>query len=125
MEKKEYRRFHRQGHDSGYQNRNKALILFALTVAMMLPASAQQVFVSKYKSEADIKVFVTKYKSEANLVVFVAEYKSEAKGIRGIWFYTKYKSDADWKVWFAKYKSEADIVVFFTKYKAEAGWRQK
>jgi hypothetical protein len=70
----------------------KRLVLVFLSVLMPLGASAAQIFITNYPSEANAKVFVTKYPSEANCIVYETQYSSDKEP--GVWFYTKYKSDA-------------------------------
>jgi hypothetical protein len=103
----------------------KGVFLFLSILFLSVYGHAQQVYICKIKSDADIKVWITNYKNEATLKVFVTDYKSDAKGFKGIWYFTKYQSDAAWKIFYTKYKSEADIIIFFTKYKSEAGWVKK
>ena len=71
-----------------------------------------------------ITVFVSQYKSDADLVVYETKYKSEATDNSGVWYFCKYKSDADRKIYFCDYKSDADIVIYFSKYKSDAGWKK-
>ena len=69
-----------------------------------------------------MKVFVTEYKSDADLVVYETKYRSDVNGNTGVWYFCEYKSDADTKIFFCDYKSDADIVIYFSKYKSDAGW---
>lgn len=95
------------------------LCLFCNTI------TAQKIYVTKYKSDADKIVYVTKYKSDADLIVYQTKYKSDAKLFSGIWFYTDNRSDAHWQVYFTEYKSDAQIIVYFSKYQSDAGWIKK
>ena len=99
----------------------KFLILTILGGFLALSASAAQIFITNYPSEANAKVFVTKYQSEANCIVYETQYSSDNEP--GVWFYTKYKSDARAAISYTQYKSEADLIVYFTKYKSEARCR--
>lgn len=104
----------------------KALMIFLLTGAYLGIGAfvyAQVVYVTEYKSDADVVVYITDYKSDADLVVYKANYKSDASGNRGVWYFTKYKSDADVVVYFTEYKSDADLIIYFSDYKSDAGWR--
>lgn len=85
-------------------NKIKFILTALCVICIVAAVNAQKVFVTKYKSEADIVVYISTYKSEADLVVYETTYKSDAKGCSGIWYYTKYKSEADIKIWFTKYK---------------------
>ena len=66
-----------------------------------------------------MKVYVTNYKSEADLVVYRCDYRSDANGNDGLWYFVKKRID------FVNYRSEADVVIYFTSYRSEAGWRDK
>ena len=67
-----------------------------------------------------MKVYVTNYKSEADLVVYRCDYRSDANGNDGLWYFVKYKSDAKKRIYFVNYRSEADVVIYFTSYRSEA-----
>ena len=99
------------------------IAISVMTVALMIPgtASAAEIYITDYKSDADALVYVTKYKSEANCIVYETKYKSDKTP--GVWYYTKYKSSARAKIHYTKYKSEADLIVYYTKYKSEAQCR--
>ncbi len=103
------------------------ILILAILVILMInnKTLAQQIYITKWKSEADAAIFETKWKSEADLVVYVSEWKSDAdKKNNGIWHYTKWKSEGK-QVYITSWKSEADIVVYYTKWKSEAGWVKK
>lgn len=84
--------------------------VLAFSLCFPVCASAAQIFVSNYPSEANAKVFVTKYQSEANCIVYDTQYSSDNEP--GVWFYTKYKSDARAVIYYTQYKSEADLIVY-------------
>lgn len=94
------------------------LILFAQV------AYAGELYICKYKNEAEIKVIPVHSKGEADLLVFVSDKKFDAKGKDEIWFYTDSKANASAKIFFVKNKGEADLKVFFVKNKGEAGWKK-
>ena len=72
-----------------------------------------------------MKVYVTNYKSEADLVVYRCDYRSDVNGNDGLWYFVKYKSDAKKRIYFVNCRSEADVVIYFTSYRSETGWRDK
>ena len=69
----------------------RLLSFLLLSNCFPIAASAAQIFITNYPSEANAKVFVTKYQSEANCIVYDTQYKSEADLIV---YFTKYKSEA-------------------------------
>lgn len=79
---------------------------------------AQTVFVTKYKSEADVVLHEVQYRSRADIIIYKTEYRVEADAERG-WFETD-RSDADWTVYWTPYASEADCKVYFAEYKNQA-----
>ena len=101
------------------------IILLIISVLILNSISAQAVFSTEYKYDADVKVYVSDYKYEADLVVYKTNYKYEADGNKGVWYFTDYKYDAKKKIYFTDYKYEADLVIYFTTYKYEAGWQKK
>jgi hypothetical protein len=68
------------------------LSIMLLSICLPFRASAAQIFITNYPSEANAKVFVTKYTSEANCIIYDTQYSSDNEP--GVWFYTKYKGDA-------------------------------
>ena len=98
---------------------------FILTLALFLssPIQAQAVYVTKYKSEADVIVYVTKYRGDADLVVYVAEYNYVANSSRARWFYVDSKFKSDKIIFFTEYRAQADVKVYYTHYKNQSKWR--
>lgn len=84
----------------------KNFIFLAVLTFLSHKATAQKVYKTSYKSEADKIIYVTEYKSEADMIVYETQYKNEAKPYSGIWFWTQYKSEADWKVYFTNTKAK-------------------
>ncbi|MEN8222406.1 MAG: DUF6150 family protein [Acidobacteriota bacterium] len=104
-------------------------IKFGVLISIILIFSGfclfgNNIYITKYKSDADAVIYISKYKSDAHLVVYISEYKSDSTGDESIWYYTKYKSDADAKLYISEYKSDSDIIVYFTEYKSDAGWKR-
>lgn len=67
-------------------------------------------------------VFVTKYKSDADVIVYKAVYEFDAKGNVGRWYFVDYEFESDKLVFFTKYRSLADVKVYYTPYKSHARW---
>lgn len=99
----------------------KTIFLTSLLLIFYQLSSAQIVYSTEWKSEADAKIFVTEWKSEADLIVYKTEWKSEANGNKGLWFFSEWKSESK-KIYFTEWKSEADILIYYTTWKSEAGW---
>jgi hypothetical protein len=78
-----------------------------------------KVYITNYKSEADLIIYITNYKSEADLLFYMTEWKSENNC--GLFYLTQYKSEADVIIYYTNYKSEADLLIYKTDYKSEAG----
>lgn len=100
---------------------------FFLLITVMsfgLRMTSQTVYISEWKSEADLVVYVSEWKSDADLVVYKTEWKSEAEDDSGIWYFTEWKSEADLIIFFTDWKSEADAVIYYTDWKSEAGWKK-
>ncbi len=57
-------------------------------------------------------------------VVYVTEWKSDAQPMSGIWYFTEWRNDADIVIYFTEWRSEADIVIAYTEWKSDAVWRQ-
>jgi|TARA_R110001592_G_scaffold12879_1_gene60529 hypothetical protein len=98
---------------------------FILTLALSLPSStyAQAVYVTNYKSEADVIVYVTKYRGDADLVVYVAEYNYVANSSKARWFYVDSKFKSDKIIFFTEYRAQSDVKVYYTHYKNQSKWR--
>jgi hypothetical protein len=73
-------------------------LIFLLIPYIQFSSFAQNIFSTKYSSQADIKVYVVEYESQADLKVFKVKYSSEAKGNEGLWYFVEYESQADKKV---------------------------
>ena len=84
--------------------------------------SAQSIYITPHKFEADVRVFVTKYKSDADVIVYKAVYEFDAKGNEGRWYFVDYEFESYKLVFFTKYRSLADVKVYYTPYKSHARW---
>ena len=98
---------------------------FILTLALFLPSSiqAQAIYVTEYKSEADVIVYKTKYRGDSDLVVYETKYISEATSSRARWFYVDSKFKSDKIIFFTEYRAQADVKVYYTHYKNQSKWR--
>jgi hypothetical protein len=98
-------------------------VLLGFYLLQSLPAQAQILYATSWRSEATIRVFVTTWRSEADLLVFRTSWKSEAGGNNGLWFMTSWRSEARHTVFFTTWRSEADLVIFYTPSRSKAGWQ--
>lgn len=79
--------------------------------------SAQKVYYTKFKNDADLVIYITKDKSKADLIIKKVSHDDEVK--RGFWKEVKLKADADLII-FISDKNTTDVKkVYFTKYNDE------
>lgn len=79
-----------------------------------LKISAQKVYYTTFKADADLVVFITKNKSDADIIVKKVQYDDELKP--GFWKEVKQKKDSDLIV-FISNKNTTDVEkVYFTKF---------
>ena len=102
----------------------KQLLLLLSLACLPVLASAQVVFETEWRNEADYVVYVTDWESEADVVVYKTEWRSETSQ-EGVWMMSEWRNEADFSVYFTEWRSEADIVVYFTEWRNEAGWRNE
>jgi hypothetical protein len=70
-------------------------------------------------SKSDLKVFITKYRSDADIIVFLSENQSRsAKSLS--WYITENISKCDKKIKYVNNRSESDLAVFITDKESEA-----
>lgn len=99
----------------------RLVIFLAFWAGSAVRLSAQRVYITEWKSEADAIVYITDWKSEADLIVYKTNWQSEADDNDGLWYFSEWRTGSK-KIYFTRWKSEADIKVYFTKWKSEAGW---
>lgn len=100
----------------------KSCFLFIFLIGFLW-MNAQQIYVTDWKSDANVIVYVTDWKSDADLIVFKTDWKSDASKNEGIWYFTDWKSDAKKQIYFTDWKSDANVIIYFTDWKSDAGWK--
>jgi hypothetical protein len=107
----------------------KNLFLYWSTVIVLVFLSqqmtAQKVYSTDSRYDADVTIYVTESKYEADLLVYKVSSQYEAGGNEGLWFFTESRYDADKKVYFTSSKYDADLLICFVDSKYEAGWRNR
>lgn len=87
---------------------------YLIILSISLKISAQKVYYTTFKSDADLVVFITKNKSDADIIVKKVQYNDEVKPV--FWKEVKQKKDADVIVYISD-KNTIDIKkVYFTKF---------
>lgn len=96
------------------------IIYTLLLFFVSLKISAQKVYYTTNKTNADLVVFITKNKSDADIIVKKVQYNDEVK--LGFWKEVKQKMDADLIVYISD-KNTTDIKkVYFTKFRDEVNF---
>jgi len=101
----------------------KVILLFAIVFSVTMHLSAQKVYSTDSKYDADVKVFVADSKYDADLIVYKCSSKYDADGNKGLWYFVDSKYDADKKIYFVSSKYDADIIIYFSSSKYDADWR--
>lgn len=84
------------------------LLIFSL---LTLKISAQKIYYTNFKADADLVVFITKNKSDADIIVKKVYHNDEVKS--GYWKEVKLKNDADLIVYISsKYATDVRKVCF-------------
>ncbi len=100
----------------------KLMRTILLTLLLILPALAGNIYVADYESSADLNVYVVDYESSADLSVYVVDYESSASGKDECWYFVDYESSADVVIYFVDYESSADLTIYFVDYESSAEW---
>lgn len=79
--------------------------------------SAQKVYYTKFKNNADLVIYITKDKNKADLIVKKVFHNEEVKS--GFWKEVKLKSDADLIVYISNQNTTDIKKVYFTKFEDE------
>jgi hypothetical protein len=100
----------------------RLFIIVAIILFLSLPLFGGEMYVVKYKMDADVVVYLTDNGSDADLWVVVTDIGSYAKNHDHYWKFVNYKNSQTVKVYFTKYKREADIIVCYSRY--FVGWKK-
>ncbi|WP_312765322.1 DUF6150 family protein [Epilithonimonas sp.] len=90
------------------------IIYFLLFFFVSLKISAQKVYYTTFKADADLVVFITKNKSDADFIVKKVQYNNEVKP--GFWKEVIQKRDADLIVYISRQNITNIKKVYFTKF---------
>lgn len=106
-------------------NTMKQLFAFAALILLFASqASAQKVYETDNKYNADVICYQTDNKYNADLIVYITDNKYNADGNEGIWYYTDNKYNADKQVFFTDNKYNAKLIIYVTDNKYNAGWEE-
>jgi hypothetical protein len=87
------------------------LLIFSL---LTLKISAQKIYYTNFKADADLVVFITNKRSNADIIVKKVQNNDEVKS--GFWKEVKQKRDADLIVYISKQNTTDIKKVYFTKF---------
>lgn len=96
------------------------LFTLALTFIAAQSSSAQRIFVTNKRCEADKIVYMSKYFSESSLVICrTFNIQDTARGYH--WFFVDNRQDSDLIIFYTKRMEEANEIVFYTNRKGLLG----
>lgn len=103
---------------------HKHLLLLSSFLTLSAAAQAQIVYQAPARSDGEVRVYVTQYRSEADLLVFKTENIGEARssGNTGVWYFSDIRSTADKRIYITDNRADSDVTVAYTPYRSEAGW---
>lgn len=96
---------------------NKFQISFVTIIILSSKISAQKVYYTKFKNDADLVIYITKDKDKADLIVKKVSHNDEVK--LGFWKEVKLKADADLIVYISDLNTTDIKKVYFTKFDDE------
>ena len=100
----------------------RTLTIIAVLLFISLPLFGGEIYVTKYKYDADVIVYVSNYSSEADLYVKVTNIGMYARDYDYYWKFVDYKLSSTIKVYYTRYKYEADVIVYFSEF--TLGWKK-
>lgn len=89
-------------------------ISFLILIFWGSKISAQKVYYTEFKNDADLVIYITKDKSKADLIVKKVSHDDEVKP--GFWKEVKLKADANLIVYISKQNTIDIKKVYFTKF---------
>jgi len=89
-------------------------ITFLILIFLSSKISAQKIYYTKFKNDADLVIYITKDKSKADLIVKKVSHDDEVKP--GFWKEVKLKTDADLIVYISNQNTTDIKKVYFTKF---------
>jgi hypothetical protein len=101
------------------------MLLLSSFLILSAALKAQIVYQAPVRSDGEVRVYVTKYRSEADLIVFKSQNIGEARasGNAGVWYFTDTRSLAEKRVYITDIRADSDITIAYTDIRGDAGWR--
>ncbi|WP_131726227.1 DUF6150 family protein [Chryseobacterium sp. Leaf405] len=96
---------------------SKYRISFVTIIILCSKISAQKVYYTKFKNDADLVIYITKDKTKADLIVKNVSHDDEVKP--GFWKEVKLRADANLVVYIADRNTTDLKKVYFTKFEDE------
>jgi hypothetical protein len=84
--------------------------------------SAQKIFITDWRLDADAIMTITKDKAKADLIVYKTNDVAQANGNSGIWKFVFIKTTSDKRIFISLDEQDCDFKVYFTTNIKEAGW---
>ena len=103
----------------------RKLLIISVLFAIASVSSAQKVYRTDKRYEADVRVYVVGHAYEADLIVYKADRAYMATGNKGIWYFCRAPYEAQKKIFFAQWGYDAELKIMFTDKEYEAGWRNE
>lgn len=100
----------------------KAVAFLVLVAAVVSQVVAADVYVVRYKMDADVVVYVTNNRQEADLYVATTTIGSYARQHDHYWRFVPYQLPSVIKVYFTTQRKEADVVVYYAR--SFLGWKR-
>jgi len=94
----------------------KLLLLFTFSISFYF-TNAQEIYITKYKNDADYIVYITNEKSISDWVIKKTLWRNQAKD--GVWYFTEWKNNAEVIIFITKEKSDADKIVYYTEWSTD------
>lgn len=91
---------------------SKSILLLFSLLAMKI--SAQKIYYTNFKADADLVIFITNKRSNADIIVKKVQNNDEVKS--GFWKEVKQKRDADLIVYISKQNTTDIKKVYLTKF---------
>lgn len=98
-------------------------LLLALAIfAVVSKVDAADIFVTKFKNQADAIVYVTPVKAETELFVLYTKIRSEAVKRDDIWYFVNSQGQASFTIYMTNNKNEATLKIQYVSVRGQAGW---
>lgn len=106
---------------------HKHLLLLGSFLTLSAAARAQTVYQTPNRADGEVRVYVTQYRSEADLIVFRSNNIGEARasGNTGVWYFTDTRSLGEKRIFITTNRADSDITIAYTDTRGDAGWRNQ